>query len=51
MLTYRIYFANEGKLDGEATDLLDRAAKLLGLSQRQSEKIVDVCEVLTRPIA
>jgi hypothetical protein len=51
MLAYRIYFANEGKLDDEATDLLDRAARLLGLSQHQSEKIIDVCEVLTRPIA
>ena len=51
MLAYRIYFANEGKLDDEASDILDRAAKLLGLSQRQSEKIVEVCEVLTRPIA
>jgi hypothetical protein len=51
MLTYRIYFANEGKLDGEATDMLDRAAKLLGLSSHQSEKIIEVCEVLTRPIA
>jgi hypothetical protein len=51
MLTYRIYFANEGKLDDEAADIVDRAAKLLGLTQRQSEKIVEVCEVLTRPIA
>jgi hypothetical protein len=51
MLTYRIYFANEGKLDDEAADMVDRAAKLLGLTQRQSEKIVEVCEVLTRPIA
>jgi hypothetical protein len=51
MLAYRIYFANEGKLDDEAADILDRAAKLLGLSQRQSEKIIEVCEVLTRPIA
>jgi hypothetical protein len=51
MLTYRIHFANEGKLDGEATDMLDRAAKLLGLSPHQSEKIIEVCEVLTRPIA
>ena len=51
MLTYRIYFANEGKLDDEAVDIVDRAAKLLGLTQRQSEKIVEVCEVLTRPIA
>jgi hypothetical protein len=50
MLTYRIYFANDGKLDDEATDMLDRAAKLLGLSQHQSEKIIEVCEVLTRPI-
>ena len=51
MLTYRVYFANDGKLDGEATDMLDRAAKLLGLSPHQSEKIIEVCEVLTRPIA
>jgi hypothetical protein len=51
MLAHRIYFANEGRLDNEATDLLDRAAKLLGLSQHQSEKIIEVCEVLTRPIA
>ena len=51
MLTYRIYFANEGKLDDEAADMVDRAAKLLGLTQRQSEKIIEVCEVLTRPIA
>jgi hypothetical protein len=51
MLTYRIYFANDGKLDDEAADLLDRAAKLLGLTQRQTEKILEVCEVLTRPIA
>jgi len=51
MLTYRIYFANDGKLDDEATDILDRAARLLGLSQQQSEKIIEVCEVLTRPIA
>ena len=51
MLTYRIYFANDGKLDDEANDILDRAAKLLGLSQQQSEKIIEVCEVLTRPIA
>src|SRR5262249_27985268 len=51
MLAYRIYFANEGKLDDEATHMLDRAAKLLGLSQHQSEKIIEVCEVLTRPIA
>ena len=51
MLTYRIYFANEGKLDDEAVDIVDRAAKLLGLTQRQSEKIIEVCEVLTRPIA
>jgi len=51
MLAYRIYFANDGKLDGEATDMLDRAAKLLGLSPHQSEKIIEVCEVLTRPIA
>ena len=50
MLTYRIYFANDGKLDEEATDMLGRAAKLLGLSPHQSEKIVEVCEVLTRPI-
>src|SRR5215470_13085328 len=50
MLAYRIYFANEGKLDGETTDMLDHATKLLGLSQRQSEKIIEVCEVLTRPI-
>jgi hypothetical protein len=51
MLTYRIYFANDGKLDDEATDMLDRAARLLGLSPHQSEKIIEVCEVLTRPIA
>ena len=51
MLAYRIYFANEGKLDGEATDMLERAVKVLGLSQHQSEKIIEVCEVLTRPIA
>jgi hypothetical protein len=51
MLAHRIYFANDGKLDGEATDMLDRAAKLLGLSPHQSEKIIEVCEVLTRPIA
>src|SRR5262245_65951054 len=51
MLAHRIYFANEGKLDDEAADILDRAAKLLGLSQHQSEKIIEVCEVLTRPIA
>jgi hypothetical protein len=31
--------------------MLDRAAKLLGLSPRQSEKIIEVCEVLTRRIA
>jgi len=51
MLTYRIYFANDGKLDDEATDIVDRAAKLLGMSQQQSEKIIEVCEVLTCPIA
>ena len=51
MLAYRIYFANDGKLDDEATDIVDRAAKLLGLSHQQSEKIIEVCEVLTRPIA
>src|SRR5262245_41092971 len=51
MLAYRAYFANGGKLDSEATDMLDRAAKLLGLSSHQSEKIIEVCEVLTRPIA
>jgi len=51
MLTYRIYFANDGKLDDEATDIVHRAAKLLGMSQQQSEKIIEVCEVLTCPIA
>jgi len=51
MLAYRIYFASDGAVDGEATDMLSRAAKLLGLSPRQSEKIIEVCEVLTRPIA
>jgi len=51
MLAYRVYFANDGKLDGEATDMFDRAARLLGLTQHQTEKIIEVCEVLTRPIA
>jgi len=51
MLAHRVYFASVGRLDGEAADILDRAAKLLGLSPPRSEKIIEVCEVLTCPIA
>jgi hypothetical protein len=51
MLAYQFYFASDGRLNDETTEVLGRAAGLLGLSQHESKKIFDVCEILTRPIA
>jgi hypothetical protein len=51
MLAYQFYFASGGRLNDETADVLGRAANLLGLSPHESEKIFEVCEILTRPIA
>ena len=51
MLAYQFYFASDGELNDETTEVLDRAAQLLGLPPLESGKIIEVCEILTRPIA
>jgi len=51
MLAYQFYFASDGMLDDGNAQVLDRAARLLGLSPLESGKIIEVCEILTRPIA
>jgi hypothetical protein len=51
MLAYQFYFASGGRLNDETSDVLNRAANLLGLSPHESQKIFEVCEILTRPIA
>src|SRR5262245_57210360 len=42
MLAYQFYFASDGKVGDETNDVLDRAAKLLGLSRLESGKIIEV---------
>ena len=51
MLAYQFYFASDGSLNDESVEVLERAARLLGLSSFESGKIIEVCEILTRPIA